>query len=184
MSISYYDIPNNNNIPNNNISNNNILNDNNKVDITNLNSNQYNYNISGDNYESNSNIHENKPVLLNYDMNPSFELGVGVNDNTKNSNNIKDAVNYTYGIFDKTKTTEYLNENENRIWYWNYVGFLFSEGVILEAENRVVFNEVLEYFNKNNQYIYNYPNEFDNLIKTENSDIYVPFSLIKDDDLN
>ena len=40
------------------------------------------------------------------------------------------------------------------------------------------------YFNKNNQYIYNYPNEFDNLIKTENSNIYVPFSLIKDDDLN
>ena len=37
------------------------------------------------------------------------------------------------------------------------------------------YHKFYSYFNKNNQYIYNYPNEFDNLIKTENSDIYVPF---------
>ena len=49
---------------------------------------------------------------------------------------------------------------------------------------RLIIINFYSYFNKNNQYIYNYPNEFDNLIKTENSDIYVPFSLIKDDDLN
>ena len=40
---------------------------------------------------------------------------------------------------------------------------------------RLIIINFYSYFNKNNQYIYNYPNEFDNLIKTENSDIYVPF---------
>ena len=44
--------------------------------------------------------------------------------------------------------------------------FVYDEAIIINFYS---------YFNKNNQYIYNYPNEFDNLIKTENSDIYVPF---------
>ena len=92
-----------------------------------------------------------KILHLNYDENSAFELGLGVRDNTDMSDKIKDVMDYTHKTFEQTKTTEFMNENQQRLWFWNNVGFLFSEGLILEAEYRVVFNEILEYFNKANQ---------------------------------
>ena len=107
---------------------------------------------------------------LNYDKNRTFELGLGVQDNTNEIDKIKNIMDYTHKTFEQTKTTEFMNENQERLWFWNNVGFLFSEGLILEAEYRVVFNEVLEYFNKANQAflpnVYKILNYDDPIIKT------------------
>jgi len=94
---------------------------------------------------------EPKVNPLNYSTNKTFELGLGVSDNTPTATKIKDIMDYTYKTFDQTKTTEFMNENQERLWFWTNVGFLFSEGLVLEAEYRVVFNELMQYFNKANQ---------------------------------
>ena len=98
-----------------------------------------------------TNYTEPKTVDLNYDTTGPFELGLGTEDKTNIVDKSKKIIDYTQKMFEETKTTEFLNENQNRLWFWNYVGFLFAEGIILERENRVIFNEVLEYFNKDNQ---------------------------------
>ena len=68
-----------------------------------------------------------------------------------------------------------LLKNINIIY--NTFNQVFSSiyNVLTSYMMRLIIINFYSYFNKNNQYIYNYPNEFDNLIKTENSDIYVPF---------
>lgn len=107
---------------------------------------------------------------LNYDKNRAFELGLGVEDHSDISSKIGDIMDYTHKTFEQSKTTEFMNENQDRLWFWNNVGFLFSEGLILEAEYRVVFNEILEYFNKANQAflpnVYKILNYDDPIIKT------------------
>jgi len=116
-------------------------------------------NITADNYyldpENPGNINNSytKPQVkeLNYDKNRAFELGLGVPDNSNISTQIENIMDYTYKTFEQTKTTEFMNENQNRLWFWKYVGFMFVKGLILEAEYKVVFDEIMEYFNKSNQ---------------------------------
>lgn len=85
--------------------------------------------------------------MLNYATNPDTELGLGV-ANPKSS---KHVIDYAAQLFEQSKTTEFLNENQAKLWFWKYVGFLFVEGTVLESTYRVIFNEVLEYFNRQNQ---------------------------------
>ena len=104
-------------------------------------------------FNNTSNYTQPKVHDLNYDENKSFELGLGVPDvKFKNSENVvdktKDIMNYTYSTFKQAKTTEFLNENQNRLWFWKNVGFLFSIGVVLEDGYREVLKSVLKDFDK------------------------------------
>lgn len=85
---------------------------------------------------------------LNYKSNVDYELGLG---NPKLSNTVDDAkyiMNYTYKTFDSTRTTSYLNENKDRLWFWNNVGFVFAIGKVLEDEDKIVLDEILKSFDK------------------------------------
>ena len=78
-----------------------------------------------------------------------------------------------------------FQKNINNIYNpFNQVGLINLQcfGFVYNETN---LSEIFNYkFHKNNHNIYNDPNEFDNLIKTENFDKYVPVAEIKDDDFH
>ena len=94
---------------------------------------------------------EPKVHELNYDKNRTFELGLGAPDNDDISTKIENIMDYTYKTFEQTKTTEFMNENQERLWFWNHVGFLFSKGLVFEKEYKIVFDEIMNYFDKSAQ---------------------------------
>ena len=85
---------------------------------------------------------------LNYWENKGYELGLGVQDKTEDVKRAKYVIDYMGQTFEHAKTSEYLNENQNKLWFWENIAFLFSVGKIFRDEDRLMFNEIVGYFDK------------------------------------
>ena len=81
-------------------------------------------------------------------QNKQMELGLGVPDLTKNKDDIEYIMKFMDTTFEDTRTTNFLNENRNRLWFWENVILIFSYGVIFEGPDRLVFDEILTYFDQ------------------------------------
>lgn len=85
---------------------------------------------------------------LNIWQNKQMELRLGVPDLTQNQQDIEYVMNFMNTSFEDTRTTNFLNENRNRLWFWENVIFIFSYGVILEGPDKILFDEILTYFDQ------------------------------------
>ena len=79
-------------------------------------------------------------------------------------------------VFQKNINNIYNPFNQVALVNLQCFGFVYAEANLSE-----IFKDK---FHKNNHNIYNNPEEFDNLIKTENFDKYIPVGEIKDDSFN
>lgn len=97
-------------------------------------------------------------------------FGLSLKNLDKEKDEIQYLMNYTSNLFETKKTTDYLNENTPKLWFWKHVTLIFSIGVVYEEEDKAVLDAILKYFNKkddvfipNNFKLFDYRNE---LIKT------------------
>lgn len=103
-------------------------------------------------YDNTSEMYQDpKIVNLNYDENKGFEFGLGTTDKSEDLKRTKHIIGYMEQAFEHSKTSEYLNENQKRLWFWENVSFIFSIGRIFRDEDREIFDALMNYFNKTNQ---------------------------------
>lgn len=83
-------------------------------------------------------------------QNKEMELRLGIPDLTKNKDDIDYIMKFMTNSFEDTRTTNFMNENRNRLWFWENVILIFSYGVIFEGPDKILFDEILTYFDQSN----------------------------------
>lgn len=85
---------------------------------------------------------------MNQWHNTETEFILDVPDRSKEKEDIRYVNDYANKLFDSMKETTYINENQDKLWFWNNVSFLISTGIIFEETDVLVLNEVMSFFDK------------------------------------
>lgn len=91
---------------------------------------------------------EPKIKYLNFWENPDYALGLGIPDKSDEIKQIKFINEYTSTSFEHAKTSDYINENQEKIWFWKNISFIFSIGTVFEDNDRLLLNRFLGMFDK------------------------------------
>lgn len=125
---------------------------------------------------SSQDIEHNKiPNAIKWDgWQAPTSFGLNLKNLESEKDEIKYLMNYTSNLFESKKTTEYLNENTAKLWFWKHISLIFSIGIVYEEEDKQIMNAILKYFNKKddvfipNVYkIFDYRNKFISTIEKE-----------------
>ena len=97
------------------------------------------------NQKNNNNFH-NDTIPIDQWQNTYCTFGLGLpnlNHEIKKKEKIQEFVlNYQHSM----KETNFINENENRLWIWKNLSLLFATGVILDQNDKLILNEIISYF--------------------------------------